>query len=79
MQPASAPQPAAKAPARSEPAAQAVDKSLQFEIDAESGKPVVRIVDPASGEVVRQMPTEEALEIARSLGRLEGLMIRVKA
>ena len=53
--------------------------NVTFELDADTGKPIVRIVDPDSGRVIRQLPTEEMLEIARDLGRLEGLMIRVKA
>jgi flagellar protein FlaG len=53
--------------------------SVSFELDGETGKPIVRIVDPDSGKVIRQLPTQETLEIARALGRIEGLMIRVKA
>jgi flagellar protein FlaG len=53
--------------------------SVSFELDGETGKPIVRIVDPDSGKVIRQLPTQEMLEIARALGRIEGLMIRVKA
>ncbi|MDP3858418.1 MAG: flagellar protein FlaG [Stagnimonas sp.] len=40
---------------------------LQFRIDDEAGRVVVSIVDADSGQVLRQMPSEEALRIARYL------------
>ena len=76
--------PAAAAPAAPAPSLPPVPNALTaasvtFELDRDTGKPVVRIVDPDSGTVIRQMPTEEMLAIARDLGRTEGLMIHVKA
>lgn len=40
---------------------------LQFRIDETDGRLVVSIVDSDSGKVLRQMPTEDALRIARYL------------
>nr|MBO2489186.1 flagellar biosynthesis protein FlaG [Gammaproteobacteria bacterium] len=42
-------------------------RELQFEVDAESGCIVVRVRDPETGEVIRQIPGEDALKLARSL------------
>jgi flagellar protein FlaG len=57
------------------PAAQAV----QFTIDEESGKTVVKVVDTETHKVLRQMPNEEALAISRELDKLKGLLIHNKA
>ncbi len=41
-------------------------RELQFEVDSDSGETVVKVVDPETDEVVRQIPSEEAVERARS-------------
>ena len=52
--------------------------TLRFRVDKDSGKTVAEIVDPA-GEVLRQMPTEEALELAKSLEKLQqGMIVNLK-
>ncbi len=43
----------------------AVGKDLNFEVDRESGYTVIKVVDPATEEVVRQIPAEEVVERAR--------------
>ena len=43
---------------------------IQFSKDAVSGKMLLRVVDPDSGEVVRQIPPEEMVAISRMLGLL---------
>ncbi|MGQ0501671.1 MAG: flagellar protein FlaG [Panacagrimonas sp.] len=40
---------------------------LLFRVDEESGRLLVSVVDAQSGELLRQMPSEEALRIARML------------
>lgn len=58
---------------------QAMAPSLEFSIDADSKRTVVKVVDMDTKEVIRQMPSVEALEIAKALDRLQGLLIRQKA
>lgn len=53
--------------------------NLKFSSDEETGKAVVALVDPVSGEVLRQMPSEEALEVAKAIGRFQGMLIDTKA
>lgn len=53
--------------------------SLEFSLDDESGKTIVKVVDTSTDEVIRQIPSEEMLEIARALDRLQGLLVRQKA
>jgi flagellar protein FlaG len=54
-------------------------QSLEFEIDEDSKEVVVKIIDQSTREVVRQIPTEEALEMAKSIDKLQGLLIRQTA
>lgn len=40
---------------------------LTFEMDAESGRIIVKLIDKDTGEVLRQIPSPEMLRIARAL------------
>lgn len=42
-------------------------RNLRFEIDEASGQTVVQVVESSSGEVLRQMPSEEMLRVAAQL------------
>jgi flagellar protein FlaG len=53
--------------------------SLSFSIDDESGKTIVRVSDAQTGEMIRQIPSEELLEIARSLDKMQGMLLQQKA
>jgi flagellar protein FlaG len=46
---------------------QSMQRNLQFSIDKESGTMVVKVIDAKSEKVIRQMPSEETLRLARSL------------
>jgi flagellar protein FlaG len=46
---------------------QNIQRDLQFSIDKESGTMVVKVIDTKSEKVIRQIPTEETLKLARSL------------
>ena len=59
--------------------AQPVVPALEFSTDAETGRTVVKVMDSATGEVVRQIPMEEMLALAKSLDRLQGLLFHTKA
>jgi flagellar protein FlaG len=48
---------------------QSVSRSLQISVDEELGDPVIRVLDRETEELVRQIPAEEVLEIARYLQR----------
>jgi flagellar protein FlaG len=69
-----------------------INKSLQtlsqdvvFSIDADSNRTIVKVVDQKTKEVIRQIPTEETLEIAKALDSasaldtVKGLLIKQKA
>ncbi|MES2017419.1 MAG: flagellar protein FlaG [Pseudomonadota bacterium] len=79
----------ADAPAKAKHVAQAVktinatlknlNQGVEFTIDEESQRTVVKVVDQETKQVLRQMPSQEALDIANALDRLQGLLIKQEA
>jgi len=55
----------------------AQNPSLRFHVDPDTGKTVAELVDH-QGQVLRQMPTEEALEIAKAIGKMQGMFVDLK-
>ncbi len=53
--------------------------SLSFSLDDSTGKTIVKVSDAQTGEVIRQIPSEEMLELARSLDKLQGMLLRQEA
>jgi flagellar protein FlaG len=47
---------------------------LQFRVDGGSGKLVVTVTDGETGEVIRQVPGEEALKMAQRIEDMTGLL-----
>lgn len=47
--------------------AQSVQRKLEFSVDEESGKTVIRVIDKESGEMVRSIPSEEVLDMQQRL------------
>jgi flagellar protein FlaG len=58
---------------------QSLSQGLEFSIDADSKRTVVKVIDPQTREVIRQMPSEQALDIAKALDQVLGKLIREKA
>ena len=54
-------------------------RDLQFSIDRESDRVVVKVVDSETQEVIRQIPSEETLRIAKNLDSPESLILREQA
>jgi flagellar protein FlaG len=57
---------------------QSVRRNLEFSIDEASGKVVVKVIASETGEVVRQLPSAEALKIADSLQNAHSLLFDAK-
>ncbi|MEN3372861.1 flagellar protein FlaG [Dechloromonas sp. ZS-1] len=55
------------------------NQDLQFSIDEELGKTVVKVVDRSTKEIIRQYPSEEMLQIAKALDKLQGLLVKQQA
>lgn len=55
------------------------DADINFAIDSNSGVSVVKIVDRSTKDLIRQIPSEEAISLAMALDKLQGLFVREKA
>jgi flagellar protein FlaG len=53
----------------------ATSPSLEFSIDHDSKEIVVKLIDQSTKEVLRQIPTVEALQMAKSIDKMQGRMI----
>jgi len=51
---------------------QATNRNLEFQVDESTKKVVVKIVDSKSGDVVRQIPSEDMLAFIKRMQDLEG-------
>lgn len=54
-------------------------QQLQFSIDHDTRQTVLRVTDAESGALLRQIPGDEALSMARILDRMQGILISHKA
>ncbi|WP_330130873.1 flagellar protein FlaG [Shewanella xiamenensis] len=54
-------------------------KGLAFKVDENSGLAVVTVLDRDTGDVIRQMPSEEALKLAEKLSEVTGLLMKTEA
>jgi flagellar protein FlaG len=59
---------------------QALRRDLKFRVDQETNQVVVTVVDAQSGEVIRQIPSEEVIVVARNREQThQGLLLNAKA
>jgi len=54
-------------------------RNLDFSVDATTGYNVVRVVNPETNEIIRQLPSEELLKIARSMESWNSVLVSQKA
>ncbi|WP_425915736.1 flagellar protein FlaG [Pseudomonas sp. GWSMS-1] len=58
---------------------QSVRRSLNFSLEDGSGRVVVKVTDAGSGDVIRQIPSEEALQLAENLSEVRSLLFKAEA
>ncbi|WP_293780335.1 flagellar protein FlaG [uncultured Oxalicibacterium sp.] len=58
---------------------ESVSSSLQFSLDQDSKRVIVKVVDKETNDVIRQIPSEEAIEISKALDKLQGLLVNSQA
>lgn len=58
---------------------QSIQRNLNFSINENTGRTVVEVKDMATGEVIRQLPTEEALRLAESIDEMRSLLFEAEA
>lgn len=60
-------------------AVSAFTSELSFSIDKDLGVSVVKVIDKQSNEVIRQIPSEEVLNIAKGLDKVLGVLLEQQA
>nr|WP_298139752.1 flagellar protein FlaG [uncultured Pseudomonas sp.] len=58
---------------------QSVQRSINFSVEETSGRVVVKVTDAGSGDVIRQIPSEEALQLAENLSEVRSLLFKAEA
>jgi flagellar protein FlaG len=53
-------------------------RGLRFQVDKDSGRTIITVINPVSGEIVRQIPSQEVLDIAREL-KVSGALVNTRA
>jgi len=59
--------------------AQSFSPNLRFSVDRDTGRTVVRVTDANTQELIRQIPAEEALQLAKEIDRMQGLLFNKEA
>ncbi|KTS92874.1 hypothetical protein RSA46_00345 [Pseudomonas oryzihabitans] len=54
-------------------------RNLDFSVDDSTGEMVVKVLDGESGKLIRQIPSEEVLKLAKQLDDVRSLMFKAKA
>lgn len=60
-------------------ATKVMQRNLNFSIDDSTGLTVIKVTDGVSGDVIRQMPTEDALRLAERLDEMRSLLFETRA
>lgn len=58
---------------------QATHHNIQFQLDENSGRMLVKVTERDTGEVIRQIPSEEAVRLAESLSEIRSLLFSAEA
>ncbi len=58
---------------------QSTSRELHFSIDKKYGRPIVSVIDKETNRVIRQIPTEIALQVADTIDEAAGALISERA
>ena len=53
---------------------QSIQRDLSFSVDDETGHEIVQVIDTETSKIVRQIPSEEFLQISKSISSLNGIL-----
>jgi flagellar protein FlaG len=56
-----------------------IQSDLEFSIDKDTHRTIIKVVDSKTGDTIKQFPSEDALAIMRALDKMQGLLVRQKA
>lgn len=56
------------------------NRALEFSVDSESSRIIVKVIDTETGDLIRQLPSETTLAISRSISESQqGLLLKALA
>lgn len=55
-----------------------MNRGLQFTVDKDSGRDVIKVIDKSSGDLVKQYPSEEVLTLVAKLSDMVGGFVNAK-
>ena len=53
---------------------QLMDRNVSFEIDSDSGRDVISVFEKETKELIRQIPSEETLELLKRMDKMVGVL-----
>jgi flagellar protein FlaG len=53
--------------------------ALEFSVDQDSGKSIVKVTERSTKQVIWQFPSEQALQVTKELDRYQGSLLSRKA
>ncbi|MEW6983216.1 flagellar protein FlaG [Colwelliaceae bacterium 6471] len=53
-----------------------LNRNVSFSVDEDSGRDVISVVEVKSGELIRQIPSEEILKLASRISKAAGLIVQ---
>jgi len=56
-----------------------IGRSLDFRLDDSTGRVVLRVSNPQTGELVRQIPSDEALRLSRAVEYMQAMLVNQRA
>lgn len=58
---------------------QSVKRDLHFKVDDESGRTIIEVIDSETNKVIRQIPSEEIVELARRIEDTDSFILSTQA
>lgn len=55
-----------------------MNRGLEFSVDKDSGRDVIKVIDKSSGDLVKQFPSEEVLSLVAKLSDMVGSFVDAK-
>ena len=56
-----------------------LNRSIEFSVDTDSGRDVIKVIDKNSGDILKQYPSEEVLTLVSKLSEMVGGLVDTKA
>lgn len=57
---------------------QHLNRNLEFSIDEQSGDTIIKVIDAETKELVRQIPSQEIIDVRNAVDKYRGLLLETK-